>query len=81
MNNTGYKLALLSALVMLLLPWLTVTFVQGPGGLAAVLLLFFAVNPVYAAIVGVMAGKNIRSMWIQPVLCALFFVMGGWLVF
>ena len=81
MKSTGYKLALLSAIVMLLLPWLTVTFVQGPGGLAAVLLLFFAVNPVYAAIVGVMAGKNIRSMWIQPVLCALFFVMGGWLVF
>lgn len=81
MNNTGYKLALLSALVMLLLPWLMVTFVQGPGGLAAVLLLFFAIDPAYAVIVGVIAGKNIRRMWIQPVLCALLFVVGTWLVF
>lgn len=34
-----------SAAVMVLLPWLTVTFVRGDAAMAVCFLLFFGVNP------------------------------------
>ena len=49
---------LLSAVVMLLLPWLAVTFIKGDGGMAVCFILFFAVNPIYSVTAGVFAGKN-----------------------
>ena len=45
--------ALIAALVALLLPWLAVTLVRGDGGMAVCFLLFFAVNPVTAILLGV----------------------------
>lgn len=41
-----------SAVIMLVLPWLAVTFVKGDAGMAACLLLFFAVNPIYSVAMG-----------------------------
>ena len=37
-----------SAVIMLALPWLAVTFIKSDGGMAVSFLLFFAVNPFYA---------------------------------
>ena len=47
---------LIAALVALLLPWLAVTLVRGDGGMAVCFLLFFAVNPVTAILLGVFSG-------------------------
>ena len=41
-----------SALVMLALPWLSVTFVKSDAGMAVSFLLFFAVDPLYSVIIG-----------------------------
>lgn len=76
-----WKLALLSAAVMLGLPWLAVTFVPADAGMAVCFLLFFAVNPVYAAVVGVTAGKDVKAAWFQPILTSLLFLAGVWLIF
>ena len=37
-----------SAVIMLVFPWLAVTFVKGDGGMAVCFILFFALNPIYA---------------------------------
>ncbi len=71
----------ISALIMLALPWLVVTFVKGDGGMAICFLLFFAVNPIYSVIIGAYAGKDVRMLWSLPVLSAIFFLAGTWVFF
>ena len=39
-----------SFVVMLLLPWASVMFVKSDAGMAAILLLFFVIDPVYSII-------------------------------
>ena len=70
-----------SALIMLVLPWLAVTFVKGDGGMAICFLLFFAVDPVYSVIIGAYAGKDARILWSLPILSAIFFLAGTWVFF
>ena len=41
-----------SAVIMLVFPWLAVTFVKGDGGMAVCFILFFALNPIYAIFAG-----------------------------
>lgn len=72
---------IISAAVMFLLPWLAITFTKSDAGMAAVLLLFFAVDPIYAIIAGFSAGKNIREMWSLPVITAIMFLSGAWVFF
>ncbi len=70
-----------SAVVMLAFPWLAVTFVKGDAGMVVCFLLFFVVNPLYSAIIGAFAGKDIRHLWSLPVISALLFLIGTWIFF
>lgn len=70
-----------SAAIMLALPWLAVTFIKGDGGMAACLVLFFALNPIYAVFTGIYAGRDIKRLWALPTITALFFLVGSWLFF
>ena len=72
---------LMSALVMLLLPWMAVTFVRSDAGMMAVLILLFAVNPGYCMAAGYSAGKQIRRFWWIPAYSAAMFLLGVWLFF
>ena len=78
MKRYGIPTAVL-LLVMLGLPWLAVTFLRGDAGMAACFALFFAVDPLLAASMGVLAG--LRREWGWPVATAAAFVLGAWLVF
>lgn len=70
-----------SAVVMLVFPWLAVTFVNGDAGMAVCFLLFFAVNPIYSVIIGAFAGKDIRHLWSLPFISAVLFLIGTWIFF
>ena len=72
---------MLSAAIMLFLPWSAVTFVKGDAGMAACFLLFYAVNPVYSILLGIASGKEIRQMWCQPILSSALYFMGTWIFF
>ena len=52
---------LATAVIMLVFPWLAVTFIKGDGGMATCFILFFAVNPIYVICSGAYAGKNIAK--------------------
>ena len=41
-----------SVFLMIVMPWIAVTFVNGDAGMAVCLLLFFAVNPVFSVLLG-----------------------------
>ena len=70
-----------SAVVMLALPWIAVTFVKGDAGMAACFVLFFALNPLYSVILGVFAGKVVKHLWSLPVISAVLFLIGTWIFF
>ena len=72
---------LTSAAVMLLLPWMIVTFVRSDGGMLATLLLLFVVDPGYSMFAGYYAGKQIRYLWWVPGFSAAAFLAGAWLLF
>ena len=72
---------LATAVIMLVFPWLAVTFIKGDGGMAVCFILFFAVNPIYAICSGVYASKDIKIFWPLPTITTLFFLLGTWLFF
>lgn len=72
---------LIAALVALLLPWFAVTFVKGDNGMAVCFLMFFAVNPVTAILLGIFSGGDVRAAWFQPLLFAALFLLGTWVFF
>lgn len=71
----------LTALVMLFLPWLAVSFARGDAGMAICFLLFYSVDPVYAIAVGWSAGKELRRLWMEPIITATLFLLGAWCFF
>lgn len=67
-----------SAVVMLLLPWASVTFVPSGGGMLVTLLLFFAINPALVICIGTFSGRNRKAAWFQPSIPAALFLLGAW---
>lgn len=49
--------------VMFALPFAVARLASKCSGMALCMILFFIVNPVYAAILGFRCGRNIRQMW------------------
>ena len=72
---------LAAAIVMLALPWLAVTLIQGDGGMAACFVLFFAVDPLFSVVLGASSGRDPKKLWALPILSALLFLAGVWLLF
>lgn len=70
-----------TVVVMVLLPWIAVTFAKSDAGMAVTLLLFFVIDPIYSVVLGVFAGKHIREMWSLPFIAAILFLCGTWIFF
>lgn len=71
----------MSILIMLAFPWCAVTFIKGDGGMAAVFLLFYVIDPIAAAAVGVFSGRYVPSAWFQPLFLGVLFILGSWISF
>lgn len=68
-----------SAIIMLVLPWLAVTFVKGDAGMAVCFLLFYAINPIYSIIIGAIAGKDIKHLCSLPFISSILYLFGVWI--
>ena len=73
--------AVVSAVIMLVLPWLAVTFVKGDAGMAVCFLLFYAINPIYSVIIGAIAGKDIKRLCSLPFVSSILYLFGVWIFF
>ena len=71
---------ILAILLMIGCPWLAVKF-AGSAGMAVCFVLFFAINPLFSAVCGVFAGKNIKQLWAQPIITTGLFLAGAWMFF
>ena len=81
MKNNFILWFIISAVIMLALPGLAVSFIKGDGGMAVCFILFFAINPIYSVIMGVFAGKNVKRLWGMPVISTVLFLLGSWIFF
>ena len=70
-----------SVVLMLVIPWLTVTFVKSDAAMAVCLILFFGLDPMFSLLLGLSAGNDVKGMWFLPLLSAAFFLMGTWIFF
>ena len=71
---------MLAMLLMIGCPWFAVEF-AGSAGMAICFILFFAVNPLFSVVCGAFAGKNIKQLWVLPIITAGLFLAGSWLFF
>ena len=70
----------LATVLMIGCPWLAVTF-AGDAGMAICFILFFAINPVFSAVCGVFAGREVKQLWPLPIITAVLFLAGAWIFF
>lgn len=59
--------------VMLGLPLLAVNFLKSDAGMLACLTMFFAINPIFSAFIGIVSAKDIKFFWFSPILIAFAF--------
>ena len=70
--------SILSAFLMIGGPWVALQF-PGLDAMGVCFLLFFAINPLFSAVCGAFAGRNISRSWLLPVVVAGLFVAGVWI--
>ena len=66
--------------VLFILPFIVVKAVEPHEFMGSMILLFFVVNPITAAVINSMIGKDIRKLWWMPALFAIVFLLSYWLV-
>lgn len=81
MNKKLIFTAILSGIVMIFIPLLTVDTSQTEEGIASIFTLLFAIDPVYTLAVGIFAGTDRKSLWALPIITAVFFILGFGLIF
>lgn len=67
--------------VMFILPFAVAKHASECAGMALCMLLFLVINPIYSIILGIVAGRNIKTMWNLPLISAVAFLAGAWLFF
>lgn len=71
------KILLPCAAVLLLLPLLVSFLLPGDAMFAVAMLLFMALNPMLALVMGILAGQDIRHLWYTPLLTAALYWAGA----
>ena len=66
--------------VLLILPFILIKVSKPHEFMGIMVMLFFVVNPITAAIINSMIGKDIRYMWWMPLLFCIVFLLSYWLV-
>ena len=72
---------LLTIMIMIVFPWLSVTFAKGDHGMAVCFILFYALHPLYVIVSSIYAGKDMKDLWMLPLIIALLFLSGTWIFF
>lgn len=67
--------------VMFVLPFAVAKLASECAGMALCMLLFLVINPIYSIILGIAAGRNIKTMWNLPIISAVAFLAGTWIFF
>ena len=70
---------IISAAVMFLSLYLTVSYVGGNDGMGVLLLLFGLAYPILSVILGIVSGKAFKKLLLIPILNGIFFLISAWI--
>ena len=68
-------------LTVFLLPLLVVALVPANAGMIVSLVLFFAIDPAIAILLGIFSGFEIKRRWCLPLVMAISFLLSEWMFF
>lgn len=69
-----------SAVLMIIIPFLAVTFAKSDAGMAICFILFYAINPIFSIANGIWA-TPFKKMWFLPIIPPILFLAGVWIFF
>jgi len=72
---------LLIIAIMFMLPFIGVKIVPADAGMAFCFILFYAVNPVFSIVLGILSGGNLKRMWFNPIISSIIFLLSVWALF
>ena len=72
---------LLSAIIIMLGLPLIINILKVYPGMMYALILVYCVNPIYSGFLGYYTGRNIKELWILPVVPAVLFLLGAHLIY
>jgi len=75
------KLLASIVIVMLVVPAVAVRVVSSDAGFALLLMLFFAIDPVFSVVIGFLSGRDIKRRWYLPAVSSLVFLAACWMLF
>lgn len=81
MTKKKLKPIILIIIVMFVIPLLTVKLVRSDAAMAVCFIMFFAVNPVFSALLGIFAVNEFPKMLSLPIFNALCFLASSWIFF
>ena len=81
LRRTLIKWAGITLAVMFILPFAVARLASECAGMALCMMLFLVINPIYSIILGIVAGRNINTLWHLPLISAVAFLAGTWLFF
>lgn len=81
MKSRFFRWLSISIVIMIILPWLTIDYAESDDYKNILFLLFFVINPLYSAVVGIFSGRNLLELWAIPNITALLFLLGSWIFF
>lgn len=72
-------LLIISFVVLFVFPLLTVLY-AATNGMMICFLLFFAVNPLFFIVEGIVCGFSLRKHWCLPLISALVYLFSTWIL-
>lgn len=66
--------------VLFIVPFIFVKVAEPHEFMGIMILLFFVVNPITAAVINSMIGKDVNKLWWMPTLFSIVFLLSYWLV-
>lgn len=73
-------ISILMLSVLLILPFILTQLAESHEFMGVMMLLFFIVNPITAAVTNAMIGKDIKKLCWTPILFSIMFLLSYWLV-
>ena len=75
-----FKILTIMFFVLLIIPLILINLAKPHEFMGVMILLFFIVNPITAAIINFMIGKHINKLGWIPILFCIVFLLSYWLV-
>ena len=80
LKNKLFIILTIMLIFLLIIPLILINLAKPHEFMGVMILLFFIVNPIIAAIINFMIGKDIKKLWWIPILFCIMFLLSYWIM-